>query len=133
MNKLNAAERLQKVIDKLFTTPDQFAKNISVARAHVVYDVLNDRNEISWILANRIIETYPNIRIGWLLTGIGDMLKCKDKPLKYREVKMVKGGSIKSTCKICKEKDLIIDEYKKIISHQRQLLESLTYLRNTEK
>jgi len=97
MDKLNTAERLHMIIDKLIITPHQFAKNIGVARAHVVYDVLNNRSEISRTLANRIIETYQNIRKEWLLTGIGEMLTWTDKPLKYGEIKMDMAGPGKST------------------------------------
>ena len=133
MNKLNAAVRLRKIIDKLFTTPDQFAKNIGVARAQVVYDVLNERNEISRTLANRIIETFPNIRMEWLLTGIGEMLTWKDKSLKYEFGKSEMEGNQMSTCEACKNRDLIIDEYKRILQQQRQLIDSLTNLQNTKK
>ena len=133
MDKLNSAERLHVIIGKLTTTPYQFAKNIGVARAHVVYDVLNNKSEISRVLANRIIETYPNIRLEWLLTGIGEMLAWTDKSLKYGEISVEKGGSGKATCEACKERDMIIEECKKIISQQRQLIDSLTNLQNTKK
>lgn len=129
---MSTAERLHLIIDKLVTTPNQFAKNIGVARAHIVYDVLDNKNEISRTLANRIIETYPNIRKEWLQTGIGEMLIWADKPLKYGAINMEKEGSGKPFCEACKERDVIIDECKKIISQQRQLIDSLTNLQKSK-
>ena len=55
-------------------TINSFAKYIGLSRAENLYQIKNGNNGISHKLARRIVEFFPAISIGWLLTGEGAML-----------------------------------------------------------
>ena len=58
-------------------TINHFAKHIGLSRAENLYQIKNGNNGISQKLAHRIVEAFPAISIGWLLSGEGAML-CED-------------------------------------------------------
>lgn len=58
-------------------TINHFAKHIGLSRAENLYQIKNGNNGISQKLAHRIVEAFPAISIGWLLSGEGVML-CED-------------------------------------------------------
>lgn len=55
-------------------TINSFAKYIGLSRAENLYQIKNGNNGISQKLARRIVESFPEVSIGWLLTGEGEML-----------------------------------------------------------
>ncbi len=67
-------QRLESVIRWSNMTINSFAKYIGLSRAENLYQIKNGNNGISHKLARRIVEFFPAISIGWLLTGEGTML-----------------------------------------------------------
>lgn len=54
-------------------TINRFAHHIGLSRAENLYQIKNGNNGISQNLARRIVDAFPSVSIGWLLTGEGSM------------------------------------------------------------
>ena len=76
MNKANNAswERLECVIKWAKMNINQFGLHIGLMRSESLYQIRNGTHGISMALAQRIVDKFPEIGIGWLLTGDGEML-----------------------------------------------------------
>ncbi len=57
-------------------TTNYFGRYIGLARSENLYQIKAGKNGISQNLARRIVEKFPELSVGWLLTGEGDMF-CK--------------------------------------------------------
>ena len=66
-------QRLASVIRWSGMTINRFAHHIGLSRAENLYQIKNGNNGISQNLARRIVEAFPAVSIGWLLTGEGAM------------------------------------------------------------
>jgi hypothetical protein len=66
-------QRLEKVIKWTGHAINAFAREIGLNRAENLYQIKNGNNRISRNLADIIVDKYPKINKGWLLTGEGDM------------------------------------------------------------
>ena len=68
--------RLEAVINYLeMRSVNQFAMHIGLPVAENLYRIKRGQNGISRALADRIVEHYPQISKGWLLSGDGNMLR----------------------------------------------------------
>lgn len=54
-------------------TTNYFGRYIGLARSENLYQIKAGKNGISQNLAHRIVEKFPELSVGWLLTGEGDM------------------------------------------------------------
>ncbi|MDO5497101.1 MAG: LexA family transcriptional regulator [Alistipes sp.] len=70
--------RLESVIRWANMSTNYFARHIGLSRAENLYQIKSGNNGISYNLAQRIVECFPEISIGWLLTGEGDMFGRRD-------------------------------------------------------
>ncbi len=66
--------RLESVINWANMTINYFALHIGLTRSENLYRIKRGDNGISRDLANRIVNTFPEIDRVWLLTGVGHML-----------------------------------------------------------
>lgn len=73
-NKNENWERLESVIRWANMTINYFGRYIGLSRSENLYQIKAGKNGISQNLARRITGKFPEISIGWLLTGEGDML-----------------------------------------------------------
>lgn len=76
MNKTNNNsdwERLECVIRWAQMTINGFGVHIGLPRAENLYQIKAGKNGISRALGSRIVEHFPEISLGWLLSGEGDM------------------------------------------------------------
>lgn len=73
--KHSSWERLEQVIKWARLSTNSFAKSIGILRAENLYNIKRGNYGISYDLADRIINAYPEIDRTWLLTGVGSMLK----------------------------------------------------------
>lgn len=76
MNKTNNNsdwERLESVIRWAQMTINGFGVHIGLPRAENLYQIKAGKNGISRALGTRIVEHFPEISLGWLLSGEGDM------------------------------------------------------------
>lgn len=79
MDKTNKNwERIESVVRWSGMTVNRFAIHIGLSRSENLYQIKNGNNGISQKLAQRIVEVFPEISIGWLMTGEGFMLKEKN-------------------------------------------------------
>lgn len=66
-------DRLDSVIRWADMNINYFARHIGLSRAENIYQIKAGRNGISHNLARRIVERFPQISMGWLLSGEGEM------------------------------------------------------------
>ncbi len=67
--------RLQAVIDHSgIPSINAFALHIGLRRGENLYQIKKGNNAISLRLAERVCRHYPEISLGWLLSGEGKML-----------------------------------------------------------
>lgn len=84
MNKLTPPQRIQKIIEHLDLTIDDFGQDINKGRAQSVYDIVNGKTKsITQNMVNKIRGVFPQFNEVWLLTGTGEMLN--DKPEQSKE------------------------------------------------
>ncbi len=67
-------QRLERVIQWAGMTINHFGRHIGLARSEALYQIRAGQHGISQALARRIVEKFPEVSIGWLLSGEGDML-----------------------------------------------------------
>lgn len=72
-NEKSCWDRLDSVIRWANMNINYFARYIGLSRAEIIYQIKAGRNGISHNLARRIVERFPEVSMGWLLTGEGDM------------------------------------------------------------
>lgn len=123
-------KRLQIIIDELLMSVPEFAISIKIS-PDTVYNILHGKTKISPYVKGNLFKAYPNINRDWFEKGVGEMyLKDSDKDITALNEKK---ADYDSGCKSCREKDIIIEEYKKIISQQRELIDQLKDLQNLKK
>lgn len=66
-------ERLSAVIEYAGMSTNYFARHIGLPVAENLYRIKRQQNGISRDVAERIVQKFPAISKGWLLTGEGDM------------------------------------------------------------
>ncbi len=71
INTENFSKRLQKVIDYYSETASSFAEKIGVQRSSISH-ILSGRNKPSLEFVLKIISSYPEVELYWLLNGIGE-------------------------------------------------------------
>ena len=76
MNKANNTswQRLESVISWANMTINHFGRHIGLARSEALYQIRAGQHGISKALAQRIVDKFPEVGMGWLLTGEGEML-----------------------------------------------------------
>ncbi|MEI6059429.1 MAG: hypothetical protein WCR72_01920 [Bacteroidota bacterium] len=77
---MTESERLSAVINYLGLNTSEFARSLGMDNPVSIYHVIRGRNGVSSELANRIISVHPNLNMGWLLFGQGEMLLSGNKP-----------------------------------------------------
>lgn len=74
VNVENFAKRLQKVIDYYNISASAFADSIGVQRSSISH-ILSGRNKPSLDFIMKILDTYPEVELYWLLNGKGSFPK----------------------------------------------------------
>ena len=72
--KLSSKERLLQILDYLNLNANELAKAIALKRTQNLYDVLNEKVQISGKLASRINENFPQISMQYMINGEGALL-----------------------------------------------------------
>jgi transcriptional regulator with XRE-family HTH domain len=70
INSLEFTERLQKVIDFYSETASSFAEKIGVQRSSISH-ILSGRNKPSLDFVMKVLHSYPEIELYWLMNGKG--------------------------------------------------------------
>lgn len=66
--------RLEQVILWAEMSVNFFAYHIGLSRPDVIYRIKSGRIGLSQSLARRVVEKFPEVSLGWLLSGEGSML-----------------------------------------------------------
>jgi transcriptional regulator with XRE-family HTH domain len=80
INTQNFAKRLQKIIDFYEETASSFAENIGVQRSSISH-ILSGRNKPSLDFVMKVLASYPEIELYWLLNGKGVFPAQEQKPI----------------------------------------------------
>ena len=70
INSIDFIKRLQKVIDYYSETASSFAEKIGVQRSSISH-ILSGRNKPSLDFVMKILHTYPEVELYWLMNGKG--------------------------------------------------------------
>ncbi len=81
VNSTHFTSRLKKILEHYQLTAAHFAEEIGVQRSSISH-LLSGRNKPSLDFVLKIIESYPEVDMYWLLNGKGDFPK-KSTPLAY--------------------------------------------------
>ncbi len=71
INSSDFANRLQKVIDFYDETASSFAEKIGVQRSSISH-ILSGRNKPSLDFVMKVLHSYPEVELYWLLNGKGN-------------------------------------------------------------
>ena len=71
INSVEFTERLQKVIDFYSETASSFAEKVGVQRSSISH-ILSGRNKPSLDFVMKVLHTYPEVELYWLMNGKGD-------------------------------------------------------------
>ena len=97
-NYTESWNRLEQVICWAKMSTNHFAHHIGLLRPDILYHIKAGKIGLSKNLVQRIVEKYPEISPGWLLTGEGVMLREGSRLINYVEggiaelKRMIEGG-----------------------------------------
>ena len=74
INNEDFTKRLQKVIDYYNESASSFAENIGVQRSSISH-ILSGRNKPSLDFILKVLSSYPEVELYWLLNGKGSFPK----------------------------------------------------------
>jgi transcriptional regulator with XRE-family HTH domain len=78
MSEETMNERLKALIKVVSKSPTDFAKSLGVSPGRV-NNVTSGRNNFNYEFVKKIVETYRNVNLTWLLIGEGEMF-LSDEP-----------------------------------------------------
>lgn len=79
INTLDFSERLQKVIEFYDESASSFAEKIGVQRSSISH-ILSGRNKPSLDFVMKVLHSYPEVELYWLMNGKGEFPKHQEKP-----------------------------------------------------
>ena len=94
---MDHSEKLKYLIELCSESPRGFAVSVGLDRPDVVYNILHGKHGISPVFAKKIVTTYPNINIKWLLGSDQNLFTWGDNPQKNAETGVV--NEPKTECK----------------------------------
>ena len=99
INNVAFAKRLQKVIDFYGESASSFAEKISVQRSSISH-ILSGRNKPSLDFIMKVLSSYPEVELYWLLNGKGTF------PIKQPKETSALGNSSQKGSKEIKDKTI---------------------------
>lgn len=86
MEKLSPRERIERVVCWAGLNTSAFATHIGLPTVQTLYQIKAGQYDISRKVASLIVSSYPEINLAWLLSGEGEMLCARRRPVaRYRE------------------------------------------------
>jgi len=71
----NISKRINALIQELGLNKSSFSKEIGIDNNVTIGRIVNEDRSPSFEVLNKILNRFPNINAGWLLTGEGNMLR----------------------------------------------------------
>jgi phage repressor protein C with HTH and peptisase S24 domain len=111
---MKGSEKINRLLEHFSLNPSDLAKKLGLKYAQNIYDIQNDKIDISKSMANKITAAFPDVNKNWLLTGEGEMLKSKtgensDNPADMNYVPLLpiaaQGGSLNDFIVSVKDSD----------------------------
>ncbi len=103
INNQEFAKRLQKVIDFNDESASSFAEKIGVQRSSISH-ILSGRNKPSLDFIMKVLSSYPEVELYWLLNGKGSFPKTEAE--KTIEPSILEKTEIKSSKSIFNDKTI---------------------------
>ena len=110
INTLEFSERLQKIIDYYDESASSFAEKIGVQRSSISH-ILSGRNKPSLDFVMKVLHTYPEVELYWLMNGKGEFPKTVNTDFS-KEIITVSSNTIQKHTQVKSEIDKIIIFYK---------------------
>jgi hypothetical protein len=104
---MGIVDRIYDYVEYKRVTISEFSKIINVSSGYFAKQKSNNANIGSNII-EKIIKSYPEINLYWLITGEGNMLR------------KVESSQLAIDCVSCKQKDKIIELQEKLIKSYEQ-------------
>ena len=102
LNSLDFTKRLKKIIDFHNVSASNFADKINVPRSSISH-ILSGRNKPSLEFILKVIGTFENVDINWLLFGSGNFPKTTPIPDPKNQVLKVSDLAIENNVQLEKE------------------------------
>ena len=67
-------DRLLSFIEKIGMNPKKFGHALGMDRVSIIYNIVNNKTNISKTVLVAIAKNFSQLNIGWLITGVGSML-----------------------------------------------------------
>jgi phage repressor protein C with HTH and peptisase S24 domain len=84
---MNSSERLERILSHLNLSYNAFAKAIGLSRTQQLYDIRDGKiKTISIALALKINKAFPELNLGWMAKGEGEMLAPNENAIFIGEV-----------------------------------------------
>ena len=99
LNSENFAKRLEKVINYYGESASSFAEKIGVQRSSISH-ILSGRNKPSLEFVMKVLSSFPEVELYWLLNGKGVFPKQQSKPSKEAEISKIVTQEANSSKKI---------------------------------
>lgn len=99
-------KRIKSLISVKNLTASQFADILGVQRSNISH-ILSGRNKPSLDFILKILESFPNVSVEWLLNGNGEMFKGLEKPVINSQLEILTANEEENT-----EKDVLKEEVK---------------------
>ncbi|WP_191859634.1 helix-turn-helix domain-containing protein [Hanstruepera ponticola] len=84
INSRDFSKRLEKVIDFYGETASSFAEKIGVQRSSISH-ILSGRNKPSLDFVMKVLSSYPEVELYWLLNGKGNFPKMVEPTISKNE------------------------------------------------
>lgn len=96
MKVLNSAEIIDRITEKYNISVNELAKRLGYNRAQTIYDIQKGKTKnISDKMADRFIDTFPELNRVWLLTGQGLMFVVKTTEEVKEELENLPSGGLR--------------------------------------
>jgi len=88
VNSLKFSKRLQKILDYYGLSATAFSERIHFNRSTISH-LLSARNKPSLEFVMKVLETFPEVELYWLLNGVGNFPSSSSNNLNQRPKKVV--------------------------------------------
>jgi len=112
-------ENIKILIETIDSNPNDFAKQIGLKRADVIYNIISNKTKASTEIIELITNKFEKLNIRWLFTGHGEIFIDNNYTSIINEPEVPYGNK----CKNCECLKHEIERLKEIIELKDELLE----------
>ncbi len=121
---MELSKRIAKVVELSGMTIPQFSTYVGFKTPQAVRELLKGNTKsLSYQAKEKIAAAFPNINIGWLITGEGEMLKNSDNTISDDDNNITVGGD--ATISNCSSEQALMLTLKELSEMRKLLAEAL--------